>query len=120
METIVFLDRGAMRNAMLRTPNFKHEWTNYHFSHTEDESVVQERLKDATIAITNRTHITEAIVKTSPRLKLVAVAATGYDVVDVRACTAHGIAVCNVQDWAVMKHQPHSFPSMSPPQSNKN
>ncbi|MEO7715696.1 MAG: NAD(P)-dependent oxidoreductase [Capsulimonas sp.] len=97
MEKIVFLDRNAIRIA-LREPNFAHEWREY--PHTAADQIL-ERLQGATIAITNRVPITGATLDAIPTLRFVAVSATGYDHVDVAACRARGVAVCNVQEWAV-------------------
>jgi len=36
-----------------------------------------------------------------PTLRLIAVSATGYECIDVDACRARRIAVCNVREWAV-------------------
>ncbi len=97
MESIVFLDRSALR-AELRKPQFEHHWQEY--PDTSPEQVV-ERLKDATIAITDRVPLEEAQLIQLPKLRLIAVAATGVDGIDVTACSRLGIAVCNVRNWSV-------------------
>lgn len=94
---IVFLDRSAIR-VRLRTPSFAHTWVD--FPHTEDALVV-ERLASASIAITNRVSIGADVLDAAPGLKLVAVSATGYDHVDIAACEACGVAVCNVRHWSI-------------------
>ena len=101
-QRIVFLDRNAVR-VPLRRPAIPHRW--YEYPHTPAQLVVP-RLADAggggaTIAITNRVVIDAAILDAVPSLRLVAVAATGYEHVDVAASQARGVAVCNVRDWAV-------------------
>lgn len=37
----------------------------------------------------------------APTLTLIAVAATGYEHVDVAACAERGVSVCNVRDWSI-------------------
>jgi len=101
-QRIVFLDRNAIR-VPLRRPSFPHLWRDY--PHTPPDQTIA-RLRDvdgggATIAITNRVHVGAAILHEVPSLRLVAVAATGYDHVEVAACRDHGVAVCNVRNWAV-------------------
>jgi glycerate dehydrogenase len=96
MERIVFLDRKTCR-AKLRPPNFKHEWREY--DTTAPDQVV-ERLLDATIAITNKVPLRAHELKPLPALRLIAVAATGVDVVDLDYCRAHGISVVNVPHYA--------------------
>src|SRR5258708_35595156 len=44
-----------------------------------------------------------------PNLKMIAVAATGYDCVDVPYCKEHGIAVANIRNYAVHTVPEHSF-----------
>ena len=44
-----------------------------------------------------------------PALKMIAVAATGYDVIDVPYCREHGIAVANIRNYAVHTVPEHAF-----------
>ncbi|MBJ6748984.1 D-2-hydroxyacid dehydrogenase [Geomonas anaerohicana] len=97
MERIVFLDRGGI-SVPLRTPCFPHQWQEY--TDTRADEVV-ERLADATIAITDQVAITAEHLAELPNLRLIAVAATGVDHVDVDVCRHQGIAVTNVRNWSV-------------------
>lgn len=101
MERIVFLDRGALI-ADVRRPSFAHEWHEYGAS---EPGEVVERLRDATIAITNKVPLRAGDLRQLPQLKFIAVAATGMDNVDLDYCRAHGIGVANVRDYSV-----HSLP----------
>ncbi|KAF2839581.1 D-isomer-specific 2-hydroxyacid dehydrogenase NAD-binding protein [Patellaria atrata CBS 101060] len=94
---IVFLDRAAIKSP-LRSPRFDHEWNEY--PHTEPSDIFQ-RVSGAEIVITNRVPITRDLLSQIPSIGLIAVAATGYDNVDVDACREYGVAVCNVRDWSV-------------------
>ena len=58
------------------------------------------RLDGATIALTNKVRIDEAVLAACPSLRMIGVLATGFDVVDVRAAKAHGVVVCNVPGYA--------------------
>ena len=93
---IVFLDRSTL-TVPLRPIGVPHTWQEYPLTRPEETA---ERLRDATVAVTNKVVIDENVLRHAPKLKLVAVSATGYNVVDVAACRAHGIAVCNVRDYA--------------------
>jgi glycerate dehydrogenase len=84
MQNIVFLDRQSLR-AELRAPSFAHAWTEH--VQTRPDQVV-ERLQHATVAITNKVPIRRDTLAQLPNLKLIAMAATGYDVIDVDACRA--------------------------------
>lgn len=63
-------------------------------------SLVAERAADAQIVIINKTVITRESVEKLPRLRLVALLATGYNVVDVDACAEHGVLVANVPSYS--------------------
>ena len=105
MEKIVFLDRSTLR-ADLRRPSFAHEWIDY--AETRPAEVV-ERLRDATIAITNKVRLREAELSSLPELKLIAVAATGLDIIDLDYCNRRGISVSNVRNYARHAVPEHVF-----------
>lgn len=105
MHKIVFLDRASLR-AELRRPGFAHEWEEHP---TTPASGVVARLANATIAITNKVPLREGDLARLPGLKMIAVAATGYDVVDVAACRGRGIAVANIRNYAVGTVPEHVF-----------
>ena len=58
-----------------------------------------DRLKDADIAITNKARLTAEILDQLPKLKFIAVSATGHDCVDVGAGAKQGIPVANVPSY---------------------
>jgi glycerate dehydrogenase len=101
MERIVFLDRSTLK-ANIRRPRFEHEWTEH--TQTSPAEVV-ERLKDATIAITNKVALRESELSQLPDLKCIAVAATGVDIIDLDYCRRRNLPVSNVRNYAV-----HSVP----------
>jgi glycerate dehydrogenase len=104
---IVFLDRATIGPSVeLRRPGFEHEWIE-HQATAADE--VAGRLAGATVAITNKVPVRATALAELPDLKLVAVAATGYDVVDVAACRERGIAVANVRGYATTSVPEHTF-----------
>ncbi|MDT4955938.1 MAG: glycerate dehydrogenase [Acidobacteriota bacterium] len=96
MERIVFLDRSTLE-ANIRRPAFEHQWTDYQT--TAQEEVV-ERLAGATIAITNKVPLREAELARLPDLKLIAVAATGTDIIDLDYCRRRNLPVANVRGYA--------------------
>ncbi len=98
---IVFLDRASLR-AEIRRPSFSHNWIE--FDNTVAEDVVT-RLQDTEVVITNKVPLRENTISQLPNLKLIAVAATGVDILDLDACRRRQITVCNVRNYA-----PHSVP----------
>ncbi|MFN2309640.1 MAG: 2-hydroxyacid dehydrogenase [Gammaproteobacteria bacterium] len=67
------------------------------------------RLADASVAVTNKFPLDAALLARAPRLKLVCVAATGTNNVDLAAAAARGIAVCNVTGYATPSVAEHVF-----------
>lgn len=102
---VVFLDRETL-DASLRKPNFPHEYVEYAVT-TPDEVVG--KLKGATIAITNKVPLREETLKQLPDLKLIAVAATGTDVIDKAYTSANGITVSNIRNYAFNTLPEHVF-----------
>ena len=54
------------------------------------------RIADTDVIVSNKVKLTEAVLKDAKNLKLICLAATGYDCVDIGYCAANGIGVCNV------------------------
>jgi len=103
---IVFLDRESV-DAEVRKPNFPHSYKEYESTWTPEE--ILERLKDATIAILNKVPMRADTLKQLPKLKLIAVAATGTDIVDKAYCKANGITVVNIRNYAFNTVPEHVF-----------
>ena len=96
-QAIVFLDRESV-DAKVRRPDFPHSYKEYQSTWTQDEIV--ERLKDADIAIINKVPMRAETLKLLPKLKLIAVAATGTDIIDKAYCKANGITIVNIRNYA--------------------
>lgn len=104
-ESIVFLERNTF-NIPFRRPSFEHEWVEY--GETDEDQIV-DRLRDATIAICNKVGLRANTLSQLPKLRLIAVAATGTDNVDLPYCRANGIAVCNTRGYAVSSLPEHAL-----------
>ena len=64
-----------------------------------DAPIIAERIGDAEIAVINKTPITAKTLDACPQLKLIAVLATGYNVVDCAAARERGVSVVNVPTY---------------------
>ncbi len=73
--------------------------TVYDRTSTVDSPLIAKRLKGAEIAVTNKTPISRAVIDACPDLKLIAVLATGYNVVDYGYAAQKGIPVVNVPSY---------------------
>jgi glycerate dehydrogenase len=102
---IVFLDRASLIVDM-RAPSFAHDWIDYDQTRPED---VVARLQDADIVIVNKVGLSADALAQAPHVKMIAVAATGTDIVDLAYCRAHGIVVSNIRGYAVHTVPEHAF-----------
>ena len=105
MHRVVFLDRASLK-ATVRKPSCAAEYIEH--AKTDAGEIVP-RLAGASIAIINKVPMRDESLRRLPQLKMIAVAATGYDVVDVPYCQAHGIAVANIRNYAVHTVPEHTF-----------
>ena len=64
-----------------------------------DAPIIAERIGDAEIVVLNKTPITKATIDACPNMKMIAVLATGYNVVDYDYAKEKGIPVCNVPTY---------------------
>lgn len=104
---IVFLDRETLSpQTTLRSVCFAHELTVHQRT---DASQVGARIADADIVISNKVKLNKAAIGQAPHLKMIAVAATGTDNVDLAACRARGIVVSNIRGYAINTVPEHTF-----------
>ena len=101
----VFLDKDSLPISF-RLPRCASDYQQH--AQTAPGEVVA-RLTGAAIAITNKVALRAAQLAQLPQLRLIAVAATGYDCVDVDFCRAQGIAVTNIRGYAVHTLPEHVF-----------
>jgi lactate dehydrogenase-like 2-hydroxyacid dehydrogenase len=76
---------------------------------TTSEEHTVERIEIADIVITNKVVITANIMEQAPRLKLICIAATGMNNVDLEAAKFKGIQVKNVAGYSTKSVTQHTF-----------
>lgn len=104
---IVFLDRATLPGYIeLKAFGFEHEVISYDKTATEQ---VAERIRSADIVITNKVPVAASDVAQAANLRLVAVSATGTNIVDIDACRAKGITVTNIRNYAVNTVPEHTL-----------
>lgn len=98
MLTIVFLDRtGIPATHEIPRPNFAHQWIEYDRTSADQ---TYERAKEADIIITSKVLLTRELLAKLPKLKLIAITATGTNNVDMAAAQELGIVVKNVTGYS--------------------
>lgn len=65
-----------------------------------ERSLVKERISDCDICIINKVKMDKDALSDAERLKLICIAATGYDNIDTEYCKERGISVCNVAGYS--------------------
>ncbi|MCB1529451.1 MAG: 2-hydroxyacid dehydrogenase [Rhodospirillales bacterium] len=76
--------------------------------HTKPDEIAQ-RIEGAHVVISNKVVLTREIIENAPDLKLIAVAATGVNNVDLEAAKEAGVTVCNVTNYATEAVTQHVF-----------
>lgn len=66
----------------------------------EDESTLVERMKEADVVIVSNIKVSAAVLSQCPHLKMLDVAFTGLDHIDLAYCKAHDIKVVNAAGYA--------------------
>ena len=105
MLNIVFLERDSL-DAEVRRPKFAHRWTEYGLLPQEE---LADNLAAADIVSVNKMKLGADVLSRLPRLRMIAVAATGTDNVDIACCRERGIVVSNIRNYAVHSVPEHAF-----------
>ena len=107
MKKIVFLDRDTFpKRISIPRPNFKNSWKDYSF--TKKNEIVS-RIKKAHIIITNKTQLNRSTLKYAKNLELIAITATGTNIIDLDYCKDKKINICNLRDYASISVAEHVF-----------
>ena len=104
---IAFLDRNTFFDSIaFAVVRLAANWQEH--ARTAPDEVLT-HAADATVIVTNKVKLPAVLLEKLPQLRLVAVAATGVDHVDLDAARRLGIGVCNVRDYATHSVPEHVF-----------
>ncbi len=96
----VFLDADSIRPDELDLSLLMEAFSGLTFyAHTHLSNAV-DRIGSAQVVICNKTPMSRDVLLEVPNLKLIVVAATGVNNVDLAAATEHGITVCNARGYS--------------------
>ncbi len=104
MKKIVFLDQGTLLRQKLDF-EFPYALTNHEICPAD----VSRAINGHEIVITNKVKINREHMLANPQLKLIAVSATGYNIIDVDAARELGVTVCNVSGYSTVSVAEHTF-----------
>lgn len=107
---VVFLDSEGIAPSVTVPPlPFPHKWESHGYTSPGD---VVARLKDATIAMTCSVPLRAEHLRQLPSLRMISLALTGTDIVDLDYCHEHGIVVTNVPGYAANTVAEHAIAMM--------
>ena len=96
-QKVVFLDAATYGDISLSRFNSRWDCTIHQVTNASETS---RRLDGQLVAVTNKVVIDRDVLSSAKQLQLVAVAATGTDIIDRQAAKDYGVRVCNVPDYA--------------------
>lgn len=94
---IVFLDAYSLGGADLTAIRALGNYSEYEYTRRDQ---IVERCREAEVAITNKVVFDRATLEQLPRLRLICVAATGMNHIDLEAAAERGIAVKNAVGYS--------------------
>ncbi|MBT8036742.1 MAG: D-2-hydroxyacid dehydrogenase [Verrucomicrobiae bacterium] len=106
MHRLTFLDASTLGDIDLN-PLADLGKLNIHAVTSPEETAA--RLQDATIAITNKVMIDAEVISATKNLKLICIAATGTNCVDLEAAKSAGIPVCHVAGYSTAGVTQHTI-----------
>jgi glycerate dehydrogenase len=105
----VFLDFGAGSRGDMDCTALEQAISPWHYYDDSSEQQVLERIQQAEVIVNNKVFLNRAAIFAANRLKLICVAATGYNHVDLAAAAERNIPVCNVRGYATPSVVQHVF-----------
>lgn len=105
----VFLDKSSLdKNDIDFSPLLatNYDWQFYDSTATD---VVKDRTKNAEVIVSNKVILDKTVIENAHNLKLICVAATGTNNVDIDFAKSKGINVCNVRAYGTQSVVQHVF-----------
>ena len=105
----VFLDYGTVDNGDLDRARLEATLPDWTWHDNTAPRELADRLAGMQVAISNKVPLDRGTLAAATELRLVALAATGTDTVDLAAAAEHGITVCNSRDYATASVAQHTI-----------
>ena len=109
MTHAVFLDHSSLDLGDLDLSELRNSFDSLDLHAASNPDQVAERLQGASVAISNKVVLDAATLKACPELKLILVAATGTNNVDLQTAREHGIVVSNCQGYGTPSVAQHTL-----------
>lgn len=105
----VFVDFGSVTRGDMDCAALERAISPWHYYEDSSEQEVPERIREAEVVVSNKVFLNHAAIAAAKDLKLICVAATGYNNVDLKAAAERNIPVCNVRGYATPSVVQHVF-----------
>jgi glycerate dehydrogenase len=105
----VFLDFGSMTRDDIDCTALERAMSPWTYYVDSSEQEVLERICEAEVVVSNKVFLGRAAIEAANHLKLIYVAATGYNNIDLAAAAKRNIPVCNVRGYATPSVVQHVF-----------
>lgn len=105
----VFLDHHSLDLGDLDLSALEQQFDSLQLHAASAAEQVSERLQGASVVISNKVMLDAAALAANPQVKLILVAATGTNNVDLAAARAQGITVCNCQGYGTPSVAQHTL-----------
>ena len=105
----VFLDLSPLDQGDLDLAPLQSAFAELTCHKETSETQIVDRLQGAEVAIVNKVTLSDATLAACPDLKLILVAATGVNNIDLAAAKQRGIAVCNCQAYGTATVAQHTL-----------
>ena len=105
----VFFDFGSVTRGDMDCAMLERAISPWQYYHDSSETEVLERICEAEVVVSNKVFISREALAAATHLKLICVAATGYNNIDLQAATEYHIPVCNVRGYATPSVVQHVF-----------
>lgn len=110
---IVVLDGFAVTPGDLSWDFLKKYGETFVYDKTPNERCIEVcTAAGAEVVLTNRARITAELLEACPTIKYVSALGTGYDMIDIKACKARGVAVVNIPAYSTASVAQHTITLM--------
>jgi len=108
----VFLDLATVDRGDLDRGSLEASLPHWDWHASSREAEIAGRIGAADVIVTNKCRLDRALIEHAGRLRLVALAATGTNNVDLDAARGAGITVCNIRDYCTESLAQHTMTLM--------
>ena len=105
----VFLDFGSVTRGDMDCTALEQAISPWQYYDETGIDQVAERISDVEVVVCNKFSLNREIISAASRLKLICIAATGYNNIDLITAAERNIPVCNVRGYATPSVVQHVF-----------